>query len=94
MAHINQNYFTPSNKKQIFEIFSDVNYKLKQLGSIHTGGMTLFFNDKSKEPKWHISIGSDNEAIHLFILSFLIKRINGYEKMSKFVNILMMHYQY
>ena len=37
----NQNYFTPSDKKQIFEIFSDVNYKLKQLGSIHTGGMTL-----------------------------------------------------
>ena len=47
----NQNYFTPSDKKQIFEIFSEVNYKLKQLGSIHTGRMILFFNDKSKEPK-------------------------------------------
>ena len=70
MAHINQNYFTPSNKKQIFEIFSEVNYKLKQLGNIHTGGMTLFFNDKSKEPKWHISIGSDNDGYTLIYSEF------------------------
>ena len=70
MVHINQNYFTPSNKKQIFEIFSEVNYKLKQLGNIHTGGMTLFFNDKSKEPKWHISIGSDNDGYTLIYSEF------------------------
>ena len=66
----NQNYFTPSDKKQIFEIFSEINYKLKQLGSIHTGGMTLFFNDKSKEPKWHISIGSDNDGYTLIYSEF------------------------
>lgn len=32
--------------------------------------MILFFNDKSKEPKWHISIGSDNDGYTLIYSEF------------------------
>lgn len=66
----NRNHFTPSNKKEIFEILSGVNYRFRQIGSIHTEGMGLYFDDKSKEPKWHISIHSSNDSYQLVYSEF------------------------